>query len=758
MRSRYVVIALLLLLLGLSVWPKPPLSQTLSTSSQVFAADGSLLRLTLADDGQYRLWQELSAISPTMVQAMLLKEDRYFYYHPGVNPIALVRAAIETYIGGARQGASTLTMQLARRLYDINSRTISGKLQQMMMAFWLEARYSKDELLEAYLNLAPMGGNIEGVASASLIYFHKEAKDLSLSESLSLAVMPQSPARRARFRADFQDARDRLTQLWLDTYPNDPRNVGLLALTAIGADRRDLPFKAPHFTRRQLQQGTKTIRSTLDPKLQELLELRINQFIASKNYLGVHNATALLIDTRDQAVKAWVGSADFFNADIHGQVDGILARRSPGSTLKPFLYGLGFDQGIIHSLSVIKDSPTMFGEFAPENFDYKFNGPISVHDALIKSRNIPAVEVASKLTSPNLYDFLRQADIQGLRGESYYGLALALGGGELTMKELARLYLMLASDGYYYPIRERDEQPISPPSPQLLSPAASFMVLDILRDNPRLDGLPKRGWNVAWKTGTSWGYHDAWTAGVTGPYVLVVWVGNFDAMPNAAFVGVKTAAPLFFNISDALEASLTSTSELAVTPPDTVKKVDICVESGDIPNRWCPKVQQGWFIPGVSPIKVSTLHNPVWVDNQTGQAVCPPYDPDKHHQEIFRFWSSDMMRLFKLAGLPRKRPPELPAACRHQVAASDIPPVIRSPLRNVTYSLRTSHPDEHIALRADAAADAKVLYWFAGRELLGQTPVNQVLEWRPSSAGQYQVSVTDDKGRSASVKLRVTIL
>lgn len=262
-------------------------------------------------------------------------------------------------------------------------------------------------------------------------------------------------------------------------------------MTALGAERNELPFKAPHFARRQLRQDARIVHTTIEPKLQALLELRIRQYITSKRHLGVNNATALLIDTRDQAIKAWVGSADFFNPMIYGQVDGVTARRSPGSTLKPFLYALGLDQGIIHPQSILKDAPMAFGSFEPENFDHRFTGPISARDALIKSRNLPAVWLAGQLTDPNLYGFLRQAQIFGLRQESHYGLALALGGGELTMMELGRLYLMLASEGRYYPLRERTEQPINPPSMQLLSPAASFLVLDMLKDNPRADGLPR---------------------------------------------------------------------------------------------------------------------------------------------------------------------------------------------------------------------------------------------------------------------------
>lgn len=221
---------------------------------------------------------------------------------------------------------------------------------------------------------------------------------------------------------------------------------------------------------------------------------------------------------------------------------------------------------------------------------------------------------------------------------------------------------------------------------------------------------------------------------------------------------LKLLGHYFLVISDALQASLPSTADKALAQPSTVKKVNICAESGELPNLWCPKVVEGWFIPGVSPVKVSTLHRPVWVDNQTGMAVCLPYDTQTQHQEVFAFWPSDMASLFEQAGLPRKLAPQLPESCRNTIQLTNIDPVIRSPLRNVTYSLRQSHLNEHIALKADAASDASMLYWFVGRDLIGQSLPKQTLEWRPLTAGDYKLSVTDDKGRSASLNLNVSIL
>jgi penicillin-binding protein 1C len=760
-RRRIVIGALVfaVALLALRLWPHPPLSSFAPSSTAVLAADNSLLRLTLAQDEQYRLWTPLEKISPRLVDAVLLQEDQWFYWHPGVNLPSLLRGAWETYAGGNRQGGSTLTMQLARLMYGLNTRTPLGKLRQIAYALWLEARYSKHDILEAYLNLAPYGGNIQGVGASSLIYFGKTPDRLTLPEALTLAVLPQRPN-----HTDPKPARDRLFARWQEHHAVTQSEQRLITLPLPMRGIAQLPFAAPHFAERVLADADvsqRTLHTTLQPRLQSLLERQIQQYIVQNRPRGIKNAVAMLVDTRDQSVVALVGSADYHNEAIAGQVNGTLAKRSPGSTLKPFIYALAFDQGVIHPQSILKDAPTAFGPFQPENFDGRFVGPISAHDALIRSRNIPAVYVASKLRNPNLYAFLKTAGISRLQSEQHYGLALVLGGGEVTMEELATLYTMLANQGTLRPLHTLTDAPPGD-SMQMLSPEASFMALNILRDNPRPDGVTMaRGsrWDVAWKTGTSWGFRDAWTAGVVGPYALVVWVGNFDGSSNPAFVGIETAAPLFFRIADALPITLPQERQPLRLPPRSLKKVAVCAASGDLPNAWCPQTVETWFIPGKSPIRVSTLHRPVIVDNRTGRAACPPYDPATTHTEIAEFWPSDMMRLFREAGMPRRAPPT--ASC----PGAGIPdtdadvPHITSPLLSVAYTLRLSRPQETLALQATAGADAKSLYWFADKNYLGNVPsTGGGLPWRPETAGWHSLTVVDDKGRSATRDVRVEMV
>jgi penicillin-binding protein 1C len=741
----------------LRVWPHQPLAERVPLSTAVRSADGELLRVTLAADDQYRLWTPLAQMSPVLREAFLIKEDRWFYWHPGVNPVSLFRAATRTSLGRGRQGGSTLTMQLARLLYRQDTRTPAGKLRQIGAALWLEARYSKRETFEAYLNLAPFGGNVQGVGAASRIYFGEAPDHVSLGEAVTLAVIPQHPSSRAGRTArehGLLKARTQLARLWLARHPraseSDHRQ---LDSPVIARPEFAMPQQAPHFVDALLggRAGKSSrVDTTLDASLQRLLERQVRRYTSEFGDRGIHNVAALLVDPAEMSVKAWIGSADYWNVSIDGQVNGVLAKRSPGSTLKPFIYALAIDQGVLHPRTVLRDAPTSFGPFTPENFDGRFFGPVSAQEALVRSRNVPAVWAAMQLRQPTLYQFLQTAGVSRLQSEEHYGLALALGGGEVTMEELAGLYAMLANQGVLHRMRtelgaRRD------PGVRLLSAEAAFITLDMLRHNPRPDddgSLPVRGrWPVAWKTGTSWGFRDAWSAGVVGPYVLVVWIGNFAGEGNPSFVGIDAAAPLFFRIADGLNMARAEQPVPPLVPPVGVSRVKVCLASGDLPNVDCPQTVDTWYIPGKSPIHVSQLHRAVAIDVATGRAACPPYSPETTRFEVFEFWPSDMLKLFREAGMPRRTPPAL-ANCSSDDSADA--PRIASPLRNVSYTLRRSKPDAVIALDASAAADVRNVFWFDGRALIAKVPIGEgAFAWRPATDGAHLIRVIDDHGRMA---------
>lgn len=756
--------------LVLACCPRPGLYGDTRFSTAVLDRDGQLLRLGLAADERYRLRLELQDIAPAMLDATLLYEDRHFRHHPGINPVALVRAAWSTYVARSRViGASTITMQLARLRFDLDTRRPVGKAMQMARALQLERHYSKDQILEAYLNLAPYGGNIEGVGAAALIYFDKAASRLTMPEAMALAVVPQHPAQRnpASLSGHEQmlQARQRLMVQWtrIHDMTGDQEQQFELPLHVRGA--HELPFSAAHFSANLINAASgdgRVLTSTLHLPLQRTLEQRISDYVQRRTLQGINNASAMLVDYRSMEVLATVGSADFFNDAIAGQVDGTRAKRSPGSTLKPFAYGIAMDRGLIHPMTMLKDAPKRFSAYTPENFDRGFMGPVFAKDALVYSRNVPAIQLLSDIGLNDFHHFLSDAGVSALKNPEYYGLAMILGGNELTMHELVRLYAMLANGGESKPLQLMlHETPAVEPR-RLLSAESSYLLLDMLQANPRPGAValtPRhRQLPVAWKTGTSFAFRDAWAVGVVGPYVLAVWVGNFDGSGNPAFVGRTAAAPLFFAIADSLMANLKQTERSTHPPPSlNLRAVEVCATTGDLPGRHCPSTTRSWFIPGVSPITVSDVHRAVRIDKTTGLRTCN-FDSATSYEAVFEFWPSDIDAVFRKAGIALRKPPRWSPECSPDMqAASGRAPHIVSPSSGVTYHVRPERIEsERVAFQATTDGDVQSLYWFVNDRFIAKVAHDEPLLW-PPRAGRYNVVAVDDAGRSHSRTLTVML-
>jgi penicillin-binding protein 1C len=746
-----------LAVLGMTAWlawfllPEPPLLDGISFSQCVRDRHGKLLRVTLSADQKFRIWTPLEEISPDLIDATLRYEDKYYTRHPGVNPIALARGATELLrFRRATTGGSTITMQLARLRFHLHTRTISGKLEQIMRALELERHYSKNQILEAYLNLAPYGRNIEGIGAASEIYLDKPATKLSRPEAIALSVIPQSPSRRALHTDRDNQSVNVAQSSWYDRAGSDT-NAGFSLREFRPRMQTERKFLAPHFVQKVLEtsHGRDQIITTLDLEKQQVIERRVTDYIANNRNRGIENAAVFLVDTRTMDVIAQIGSANFSKADINGQVDGTRSPRSPGSTLKPFVYALALEQGLIHPLSILADAPRSFGEYNPENFDREFLGPIRACDALARSRNVPAVELASQLAHPTLYDFLSTADVRLPKGESFYGLALPLGGAEVSLQDLVRLYAALANNGELRPLRFTTRDRIAKPK-RILSPEAAFLTLEMLGNVPRpemncADGSHSA--RVYWKTGTSHGFRDAWSIAVFDHYVLGVWVGNFDGRANPAFIGRTAAGPLLFQIVDSLRATW---PEQGVphqpSPGANLKRVEFCALSGDLPNRFCTQRVEGWFIPGVSPIKICDVHREVLVDAATGLRVSVDDGTRRLKREVYEFWAGDFVTLFEQAGIPRRLPPPFGPDTGSELASrAGQKPIIVSP--NSREILLVSN--KTIPLRAKADADVREIFWFAGKQFVGKAAPNQVLEWI-AAAGDYEVTALDDHGRAGS--------
>ena len=750
---RGIGIAILLVAIGWIFLPQPQLyPEDLTWSRAVLDRNGGLLHISTASDSRYRLRISLDRVSQDWKDATLAKEDRWFHWHPGVNPFAVVRAAWGVITGRPAGGASTITMQVARLRWKIDSTTAGGKLVQMFRAIQLERHYSKDEILEAYFNLAPYGGNVEGAGAAARLWCGRDASQVTKREAIALSIIPQSPASRhpgkARDAERIMAAQARLAALLEtdDQLRADPLSNSF-TLSPDGAP----PHEAPHFCRRIMRENPEpTIHSTLDPSMQNVAENGIAAYIERTREKGVVNACAILVHALSREVLAYVGSADYANREIHGMVDGLRGLRSPGSAVKPFIFGLAMDQGLIHPNSLLIDGPITFRDYNPENFEREFLGPIHAGEALVRSRNIPAVALSNRLTGGGLYQFLQASGAQLPHPPGHYGLALTLGGFGISPETVASLYAALVDDGIPKPLVFSNKK--SPPllKDPLLSPQSRFLVLEMLRGAAGLgidDNFSKNHPLIAWKTGTSHGFRDAWSVGVSGDYVLVVWLGNFNGRGNNALVGRTCAVPLMFDLFSRLQLP-----EKAVAPPEDVRHVDLCAASGDLPGPWCTQVSSGWFIPGVSPISLCQIHRQILVDGATGLRVARDDGRPDLRREVHEFWSPDMLELFRKAGLPRRAPPE-PENRTDTLAGIDHgkPPQIISPLAGRTYQSDDASP---ISLQARASSGVAKCYWFSGEAFLGTSDSGGTLSWQPIP-GKHLLRVIDDHGRSAEMPVRV---
>ncbi len=745
------------------VVPKPQLLENFSFSTGIYDRNGELLRLSLSDDDKYRLYVPIEKIPENAKKALLLYEDNYFYYHMGVDPFAILRAFFNNFTPARKQGASTITMQLARLAFNLETNTVTGKIYQMVKAMQIEMFYSKNEILEAYFNLAPYGYNIEGIGAASLIYFGQDIEKLSLPEILSLIVIPQNPVNRnpiVSFK-ETKKAYDRLGKLWEEKYPNDISNPYLNMPIKV-RKIQDLPFIAPHFTTGLLQKYSGRVETTIDKQKQKGVERIVTNYIARKKSLGINNAAVLLIDYKTMEVVAHVGSADFYNAKILGQVDGTKAQRSPGSALKPFIYGQAIEKGIIHPMTMLKDLPKNYGFYTPENFDRSFMGIMSATNALIYSRNIPAVELLLQLETTPFYELLQNSGVRNLKNEDFYGLALALGGFEISLYEAVGMYAMLANLGDKKDIisvtnkykKENEEK-------KLLSPEAAFLTLQMLGKNRPVDkiDLPVETVDdnnpVYWKTGTSYGFKDAWTVGIFGQYVLGIWVGNFDGTPNHAFVGRDAAAPLFFEIARNLEKSNNFSREKINHENIDVSIVDICKNTGDIANGLCPEKIPSWFIPGVSPIKMSNVHRQIPIDIKTGLRACF-HNPPETKLQVFEFWPSDIKNAFTVAGVYKELPPDFKENCNTFKRKGKAPQIIY-PVANIRYIVRYHElQTKKIPLKASTDADVDYIYWFLDNALVGKTIPNEIYEM-PAKIGSFTIKAVDNLGRESFRNIEILV-
>ena len=742
---------------------KPLIANPENSSRAILDREGGLVQLPLTGDEKYRVWTPLEEVAPEVIEATLSYEDRWFWYHPGVNPVAVLRAAIGNggrWIGaifsgrkGIRSvGASTITMQLARKRFRLSTRSFGGKVRQILEAMRIEYFYSKREILEAYLNTVPYGANIEGIGAAARVYYRVPPARLTAHQAKFLTLIPQNPTHRGPVS---QENKERLLAAWQHEFGGTIESA--IAPDTVLGGRSELPRSAPHFARRatSLSHHYGEIQTTLSPVMQRTAERALERFLRHNRTLGMTNGTVMIIDSRTMEVLAYVGSANYTDRTIQGFVNGLIARRSPGSALKPFIYALAIDQGLITPDTLLKDTPRRFATYHPENFERNFLGPLSATAALVRSRNIPAIDLTKSLRSPSLYNFFGKAGFSLSESESHYGLALALGAFEVSMEEMLAAYAMLAEGGgVYRPLAWFG--PSGEQGTQLLSAESAYLVREMLRKNPRpqqLFGAHSFGSesSIPWKTGTSFGAKDAWAIGIVDALVVGVWIGNFDGKPNTNFVGRDAAGPLLFSLIDGLKGEIEIPRSRAAMPRN-LALIDLCALSGAPANAHCPHTQKGWIVAGVSSIRPCSVHRQVMIDPRTGLRVCRESDVSDVRRDVYEVWESDILSLFQQSGLARRTPPPFQGLCTTP-DSSDLtphPPRILSPQEGVTYQLR---PDAESTIELTATTDGghSRLYWFVDDELVGE---GATVMWR-GRVGTFRVRVVDDQGRAATRAVRV---
>jgi penicillin-binding protein 1C len=557
----------ILLLAGIASWiwslGPAPLGQNLEFSKQVLDRNGKLLRAYATTDGRWRLPAKVSDVDPRFFDVLFAYEDKRFRTHHGVDPLAVIRAGLQFATSGhLRSGASTLTMQVARLIEGRHPRDFIGKLTQMVRAIELERTLSKDQILTLYLELAPYGGNIEGIRAASLVYLGKEPKRLTLAEAALLVALPQSPEPRRPDRAPAvaRAARNRVLDRFAETGKVPADEIALAKADSVPTARHAMPMLAPHAADQASAQDptAREIKLTIDAAIQSRFEqLAREHERALAASLGPNTSLAILaVDNGSGQVLAHVGSPAYFDVPRAGQLDMTQAVRSPGSTLKPFIYGMGFEDGFIHPETLIEDRPVAYGAYAPKDFDYGFKGTVSVREALQFSLNVPAVAVLDRVGPARLAARLTQAGAALTLPEGQApGLAMGLGGVGIKLADLVRLYAGLARLGLAVPLSERLDVN-APEARRLLEPAAAWYVSNVLLGVPPPEnGVAGR---IAFKTGTSYGYRDAWSVGFDGRHTIGVWVGRPDGAPVPGLIGREAAAPILFDAFARLSGSTTS--------------------------------------------------------------------------------------------------------------------------------------------------------------------------------------------------------
>ncbi len=733
--------------------------------SQIVTSDkGIVLSAFLSADDKWRMKTELNEITPELQKAFIAKEDKYFYYHFGINPIAILRAGFNNLVKGKKtSGASTITMQVARLLAP-KERTYTNKIIEIFRALQLEFTYSKVEILQLYLNLVPYGSNIEGVKAASVLYFSRLPNQLSLAQITTLTIIPNRPTSLAIGKHNERIEKER--NRWLKIFETEnvfPKTVIADALVEpLNAKRQKTPKTAIHFAHwLHKQYPTKPIIQTyIRADMQAKTEEIARTYMRSIQHFGINNTAILIVENNTRNVVAYLGSQNFDDAKHAGQVDGVRAYRSPGSALKPLVYGLAFEKGLITPKSMLIDVPKDFNGYMPENYNRKFNGYVAAEKALAASLNLPAVELLNLLTVDTLVLRLQQADFEWIsKRNKNLGLSLALGGCGVSVAEMAGLYASFANGGRYQTLNYIAPLPPeggveTPPSggrgAAILSPAANYMLTEILTKVERPAELPNSYENnpylpkIAWKTGTSYGRRDAWSIGFNKKYTIAVWVGNFSGEGRPELTGATIATPLLFKLFNNLDYN---GGYQWFDMPTNLDFRLVCQHSGKVPNEFCEQLSSDAYIPSISSAVKCEHLKQVYVSANEKLSFCTKCLPENHYKhKLYPNYPPEMLMYYDQNQITYSKIPPHNPECT-QIFDGQEPKII-SPANDREYL--TDDESVELLLQAQAANDVKKLYWYVNDKFYKEAVPSSRTFFKPER-GRIKISCSDDKGRNSDV-------
>ena len=772
-RFLFTILFLIAFIAFLFSVPRPLFNTPYSTV--VESSDGKLLGARIAADQQWR-FPAIDSLPLKYENCLLLFEDRYFYFHPGINPVSIARSLIQN-IREKRiiSGGSTLTMQVCRLARGEKERSLKNKIIEMIWALNIELRFSKKEILRFYASHAPFGGNVVGLEAASWRYFARPAEELSWAESATLAVLPNAPSLiyPGKLDQNLKQKRDKLLSKLLEKGKIDSLTYQLSVAEPLPVKANPLPVNAYHLVEKAaIKNSGKRVRSTIDGYFQSKVSELVQHHRKNLEANHIYNIAVVVSQVSTKEVKAYIGNYFDGKETEHGNsVDVAMAPRSTGSILKPFLYCMMTDEGLITPQMLIPDIPTRFGGFTPLNFDQEFNGAVPAEQALARSLNIPAVKMLQNFGVAPFYTFLKKAGMTSLtKPPDHYGLSLILGGAEVTLWDLAGMYTSMVSvlknyndkDGYYEPEpfkplvwKTEDsyaEKPVGESSQPVVRASSVYLTLQALLQVTRPES--ETGWqefasarNIAWKTGTSFGFRDGWAVGMNRDYVVSVWVGNADGEGRQGLTGVTAAAPLLFDIF-----ALLPVSEWFNKPVDEMEEVKLCTESGYLPGVNCDSTQTVW-LPRGSKVEVCPWHLKIHLDESNSyrvNAVCYPVSKMNHKNwfvlsPAIEFYYKPRNPLYALL------PPMLPGC------ADDINPmefVYPREWNNLFVPVELDGTPGQLIFELVHRQRNALIYWHLDDKFMGTTNGIHQLALRPEK-GWHVINVTDQSGNSRTRKFFV---